>query len=235
MKAVVLAGGKGTRMGSLTKDKPKVMLKINEEPILERIIRGLRTNGIKEIILVVNYKKEKIIDYFGDGSDFGVKIDYVTQEEPLGTADALRYAKPFIDQECFLALYGDHLFDSDVLSKLKNQNKPTICVKRVRNPKRFGVVDIKGKKIKRILEKTENPPTNLANTGIYLLPKEIFDGIEKTKKSERGEYELTDSIQKLIDKGIDFDFLEIQKWQDIGTKESLKKARSKYKRNQKQF
>jgi len=206
-------------MKDLTSDRPKVMLEIDKKPILEKIIKGLKDNGIEEIILVVNYKKEKIIDYFGDGSDLGVKIKYAVQKEPLGTADALRYVESHIDENYFLLIYGDQLFDFNIISELKNCSRPMICITKVKNPEEFGIIEIKNDKVIKILEKVKNPSSNLINTGIYILPKKIFKEIKNTKKSKRGEYELTDSIQSLMNKGMSFGYLKIENWLSIGTKE----------------
>jgi len=219
MKAVILAGGRGRRFGNLTKEIPKVMLEINEKPILETIIKNIKKAGLRNFIIVVNYKKEKIIEYFGDGSKFGVNIQYAYQEYPKGTGDAVRYVEPFIDEDIFLLIYGDVILDSNTLSKIIKLNKPLICLKEVEDPRRFGVVEIKNGKIFRIVEKSNDPPSNLVNTGIYLLPIEIFDAIKKTSLSKRGEYELTDSIQILIENGKEFDYFLVDETTDIGTKE----------------
>lgn len=222
MKAVVLAAGKGTRLGEVTKNFPKPMIKIKEKPILQIIIENLKKYNIEEIILVVNYNKEKIINYFGDGSKFGVKIRYVVQEKLLGTADALRYVEPYINEDYFLLIYGDLYFDFRIIPIIVERNSPMMCIKKVENPERFGAVRIEGNKVVEIFEKSKELKSNFVNTGIYILPKEIFSEIKNTKISKRGEYELTDSIQQLIDKGVEFNFVVLNRWFDIGTLETSK-------------
>ena len=115
MKAVILAGGIGKRLRPITESVPKALVEVNGKPILERIIESLKGNGITDFVVVVSYLKEKIIDYFGDGSKFGVSITYVTQPQQLGTADSLRYAGPEIKEEKFLAVYGDLFFDPSII------------------------------------------------------------------------------------------------------------------------
>lgn len=229
MKAVILAGGIGKRLKAITQSIPKSMIEIKGKPILQKIIEDLRDFEINEIVIVVGYMKEKIIDYFGDGSNFGMKIEYAFQKERLGTADALKYAAEKIKDNKFLVVYGDLFFEPEILKEMINEVENcdgVICVKCVDNPKEFGVLEVNGKKIKRIVEKSVNPPSNLVNAGVYILPKEIFSAIEQTKLSQRGEHELTDSIQILIDKGFNFHFCDMKNlWVDVGTMERLEEAK----------
>jgi len=226
MEAVILASGKGTRLKELTKDLPKSMIEIKNKPILEHIINNLRENGVKNIILVVGYKAEKIVDYFSDGKKFGVKISYVKQERlDAGTADAVNYAKKLVKGNKFLMIYGDVIFEKDLIKEIVKKSEESglvLAAKEVQNPENYGVLEIKDDRVIRIVEKSQNPPTNLANAGIYVLPKEIFNAIEQTKLSKRGEYEITDSIQILIDNGFECKFLLVKGfWIDIGNKENL--------------
>jgi bifunctional UDP-N-acetylglucosamine pyrophosphorylase/glucosamine-1-phosphate N-acetyltransferase len=226
MRAIVLASGKGTRLNEITKDLPKSMVIIGNKPILEHIISNLRENRIRNITLVVGYKKEKIIDYFSDGKKFGVKISYAEQKKPdAGTADAVCSVEKIIGEDRFLLIYGDVVFEKDLIKELTSKSKKSnfiICVKKVENPENYGVVEIKNGRVVRVVEKMQNPPSNLVNAGIYILPKEIFTAINKTKPSKRGEYELTDSIQILIDGGFECEFVLVGGfWIDIGNKENL--------------
>ena len=217
MKAVVLAAGQGTRMGPLTRNTPKVMLPIANEPVLSHVIRSAREAGIKEFVLVVGYGANLIKDYFGDGSEMGVNIEYIRQEKQLGTADAVRSAQELVDDR-FLVLNGDIIASASHISNLIAQKSDVVMTARnVINPSEYGVLEIQNNRVFRIIEKSQNPPTNLANAGIYIFPLSIFDAIRRTPLSVRKEYEITDSLQLLIDEGADVDYLELRdKWMDIG-------------------
>ena len=228
MKAVILAAGMGTRLLPLTERTHKSLLLIGGKPLLEHTINALSTNGIKDIFLVVNPFKEQIEDYFGNGSKFGVRINYLFQENPKGgTADALRCAKDI--KESFVLINGDTFFHPSIIEKLTSNYKNCdglIACKEVENPKEFGILKIENGKIIKIFEKSENPPSNLANAGIYLLPEKIFKAIERTPLSKRGEYELTDSIQILINEGSLFKPVAITGfWIDIGRIEDYENAK----------
>ena len=223
MQAIILAAGEGTRMRPLTYTKPKVMLPIANKPILEHLIIELKKVGIRDLMLVVGYKDEKIREYFGDGSKWDVKISYVTQRKQLGTADALRSASHFIKGD-FLMLNGDNIVSSKDIKKLVDYGKMSIGVKEVSNPQDFGVVEIENGKVKRIVEKPEKPPSNLINAGVYHFTKDILEFLEKTPLSKRGEYEITDTIQLAINSGIEFRAVEINTWIDVGYPWDLLKA-----------
>jgi bifunctional UDP-N-acetylglucosamine pyrophosphorylase/glucosamine-1-phosphate N-acetyltransferase len=224
MEAVILASGRGTRLRELTKYKPKSMIEVNKKPIIEYTIDNLRENDIEDIILVVGYKKEKIVDYFSDGKKLGVKISYVEQEKPdAGTANAVSYARKLIKGDRLLMVYGDVMFEKDLIKELIEKGDFVISLKKVENPRDYGVAEIEDDRVVRIVEKSQNPSSNLANAGVYVLPKEIFTAINQTKLSERGEYEITDSIQKLIDSGFECNFVLIKGfWADIGNMENLR-------------
>lgn len=217
MKAVVLAAGRGTRMGPLTQNRPKVMLPIANKPVLSHVILSARDAGIKEFVLVVGYRGEIIEQYFGDGSEFGVSIEYAFQERQSGTADAVSKAEKFVDDR-FLVLNGDVIVSPQHIKKLVRQSGEAVLTAiQVENPSDFGVLEVSDGRVLRIIEKPQNPPTNLANTGIYVFSLKIFDAIKRTKLSARKEYEITDSLQLLIDEGADVGYLTLSgNWLDIG-------------------
>ena len=197
VKAIILSAGEGSRMRPLTLTKPKTMLPVAGKPIIQYNIESLRDNGITDILLIVRYKEEMVREYFGDGSDFGVNIYYQTQEDFLGTANAISYGKDFIN-DSLIVLNGDIILDNDVInefiSEYENLNPDTLMLlTEVENPSAFGVVEIEDGNIKSIVEKPklEEAPSNLVNAGIYIFNRDIFDKIEKTEISERGEYEQT--------------------------------------------
>jgi bifunctional UDP-N-acetylglucosamine pyrophosphorylase/glucosamine-1-phosphate N-acetyltransferase len=223
LKAIILSAGEGTRMKPLTLTKPKTMLPVAGKPIIQYNIESLRDNGIKEILLIVNYKESIVKNYFKDGKNFGVKISYGTQKELVGTANAIGYGKDFVD-DTFIVLNGDIILDSDIISNILDDyldyTPDTLMVlKEVDNPSNFGVVEIENNIVKNIVEKPslEEAPSNLINTGIYIFNKDIFDKIAKTTKSPRGEYEITDSLAMQINEGLIVRGLETKKeWIDIG-------------------
>lgn len=217
MKAVILAAGQGTRMGPLTRIRPKVMLPIANMPLISHVILSARDAGIMEFVLVVGFGHEIIRQYFGDGSSMNVNIEYAYQKDQHGTADAVRSAKGFV-KDRFLMLNGDIIVSSAHIRNMVKQSKDVVITARyVDNPSEFGVLEIQDDRVLRIIEKPERPPTNLVNAGIYIFPMVIFDAINKTMLSSRNEYEITESIQLLIDKGMDVGFLILsENWLDIG-------------------
>jgi bifunctional UDP-N-acetylglucosamine pyrophosphorylase/glucosamine-1-phosphate N-acetyltransferase len=226
LTAVVLAAGLGTRMYPLTFKKPKFLLPVAGRPALDHLLYLLRNSGVKEVAMVVGYEEEQIIERYGDGSNFGMRIEYFHQKELDGTASALSHAEKFVSGENFLAINGDTLVDQESLNnliekyeeKIPNQNfGGIVATVEVENPEEFGIVFEEGDKVKEIVEKPKEVESKLANAGIYIFDPSIFDAIRKTKKSERGEYELTSSIQILIEEGKNVYTSRIKKmWVDIG-------------------
>jgi UDP-N-acetylglucosamine diphosphorylase/glucosamine-1-phosphate N-acetyltransferase len=206
MKAVILAAGEGKRCRPLTLTRSKVMLPVANKPILEHVINALVKNDIKEIVLVVGYKKERIMDYFEDGINFGVKIKYVEQKAQIGTAHAILQARQIIgeDEGKFIVVNGDNIIGQDTISALINgsEGDATILVCKKDDVSNYGVIVAKGKDVKEIIEKPKTLVSHLINTGIYLLTQDIFDLIEKTQISTAGEYAITDTLQSMINAGM---------------------------------
>jgi len=230
MKAVILAAGAGARLKDLTNDQPKVMIKIFGKPMLQYLVETLVKKGITDLVVVVSYKKDVITNYFGDGKKFGVKIDYVIQENCKGgTADALRYAKEKINEDKFLLIYGDNIFDPNIIDEMIKESKNcdgVVWGKEVDNPSLYGVLKLDGSKLVKIMEKPKDPPSNLVLAGIFIMPKQIFAAIDETKLSQSGEYYLTDSIHILIKKGLNFNCVRMKEfWKDIGTVKELEQAK----------
>ena len=237
MKAVLLAAGEGNRLRPITTSRPKPLIPIAGKPLLEHTILGLKEAGIDSILLIVGYKQQMIEDYFKDGlDDFGVKIEYITQKEHLGTAHAAQYAKDFVGDDEFLLMYGDILVESEVFKSIVqqfNNFKPegVISLVRVENPEEFGIISLNNE---GYVEKiTEKPPKganlgNLANAGIYIFTPMIFQAIQETQKSKRGEYEFTDSMEILISKlgGKIKGFILKEFWSDIGLPWQILEANS---------
>ncbi|MDO9098346.1 MAG: sugar phosphate nucleotidyltransferase, partial [Candidatus Methanoperedens sp.] len=186
MKAVILAAGRGTRMGPLTENRPKVMLPIANMSLLEHIVLTLRASGIREFLIVVGYCKEVITEYFGDGSKLGVDIEYSEQLAQKGTANAIAVARESINER-FMVTNGDVLAGISDIKKLCNiSGDVVLAAKTVAVPQEYGILHVKGDKVEKLVEKPEKSTSNFANAGIYIFDPVIFDAIDNTKPSPRG-------------------------------------------------
>jgi bifunctional UDP-N-acetylglucosamine pyrophosphorylase/glucosamine-1-phosphate N-acetyltransferase len=225
MKAVLLAAGEGRRLAPLTDTRPKHMIPMGGKPLLQHTLEMLRSVGIKEILLIVGYLKEQIINYFQDGSALDLKITYTEQKEFLGTGHAAGLARDFAGKDPFFLIYGDLFMDVEIFQKSLEAYKQgnchaTIAAFKVPDPNKFGI--IKTNSVGLMEEIIEKPPDdrygNLANAGVYIFDSQIFEGIDKTEKSPRGEYELTESMQRCIDKGYRIRVVDISGyyWSDVG-------------------
>ena len=214
MKAVILAAGEGVRMRPLTSNRPKVMLPIANKPILEHLLIEVREAGVKEFIFIVGYCDEQVRNYFGDGKKWGVKIDYSEQRRQLGTADAIGMVKSMLDGS-FLVVNGDIVVNHEDIGQLLDAGRSTMSVIEVKDSRGLGIVELSGDKVTGIHEKTKKPPTLMANAGLYLFTPEIFDAVSRTQKSSRGEYEITDSLQLLMDTPEGLHYQLIKSWLDI--------------------
>ena len=214
MKAVILAAGEGSRMRPLTYTRPKGMLPLANKPILEHLLVGANKAGIKEFIFVVGYRDEQVRDYFGSGDKWGVSIDYTTQRKQLGTADAVKAVEDLIDGN-FLVINGDIVVSQKDISSLTDRSENTLSVFEVEDTRDLGVVEVKGDKIVHIYEKTESPPSHMANAGLYLFTPDIFEAVSPISKSPRGEYEITDALQLMIREGHHISYQKISYWLDL--------------------
>jgi UDP-N-acetylglucosamine diphosphorylase/glucosamine-1-phosphate N-acetyltransferase len=235
MKAVVLAAGEGVRLQPITATRPKHLIKVGGKPILEYCLEALKASGITEVVIVTHYMGNAIRQYFGDGEGMDLKIVYVEQAEMLGTGNAVSAVEPCVDGDFVLA-YGDLLFAPEAVAdvaQLYEAEKPAavMAVVPVEKPESYGVVELENEKIvKRIIEKPAagKSPSNLANAGLYVFSKEIFDKIKQTKASIRGEWELTDALSLLIegDKTVLASKISKDDWVDIGRPWDLLEANS---------
>ncbi|MDD4858725.1 MAG: sugar phosphate nucleotidyltransferase [Dehalococcoidales bacterium] len=199
-QAVILAAGEGQRLRPFTVNRPKSMLYIAAKPMLQYVIESLAQNGIRDIVLVVGYRKEQVFDYFGSGEKLGVDITYVTQEKQLGTAHALLQAKEATGEE-FLVLHGDNLITAATIAKFIKIKPDAVLVTKVTDPSRYGVVKYYGDKLKKIEEKPKEAGSNTINTGIYSFTKDIYDFIE----NETG---IPDVLNKMVESGRNVSVLE---------------------------
>ncbi len=227
MKALILCAGWGKNLAPITSTMPKPMIVLQGKPILQRIIEKLRNCGIKDIIMVVGYRKEQIINYFRNGFDFGVNINYVIQETPSGVEDAILQAKNLLEQEeFFILVHGDIVAEKDIISRTLNTHNyfdccMTIALTLAKKPEHYGsvLIDEEGR-VKKIVEKplAGREPGNYVAAGIYILRSEIFKMLEKTPV-------LDQVIQNLIDQGVEFYGAIWEKsWVDVGCPWHILKA-----------
>ena len=231
MKCVILAAGEGKRMHPLTFTRPKVMLPIANKPILEWNFLNAIDAGLTEFDFVIGYKPEMVRNYFGNGTNWNASIEYVNQGKALGTAHAIGTVENFVDD--FIVLSGDTVFGKEDIRNI-NRKKISMGLVEVENAKEYGIVKVDGKHIVQIYEKMENPISNLINAGIYHFDNNIFGYVHKTGKSQRGEYEITDSVNLLI-KDENMDGIFLKEWRDVvypwhlldANEEILKKSEGK--------
>lgn len=210
MKAVILAAGEGKRLRPFTETVPKVMLPVANKPIIRHIIDSLEKTEINEIVIVVGYKKEVLMEYFKDYNK--TKITFVTQDKQLGTAHALLKAKKKI-KGSFIVIPGDNLIDSKSISKLINdKSKYSLLIKEHSHPSKYGVVFTEKEKLKKIIEKPKEEIGKFISTGIYKFPKEFFKTIEEL--ADKGIYALTSSIELILNK-YNISTIQAELWMDI--------------------
>jgi UDP-N-acetylglucosamine diphosphorylase/glucosamine-1-phosphate N-acetyltransferase len=211
MKCVILAAGEGKRMHPLTYTRPKVMLPIAGKPILEWNLINAIHAGLKDFLFIISYKSEMVRDYFQDGKKWNVKISYINQGKPLGTAHAISMVESFADD--FVVLCGDTIFGAvDIKSIMKPGLQ--IGVTTTDTPSHYGVVDLDGAAVRAIHEKEPNPISNIINAGIYHFDKTIFTAIKATKTSSRGEFEITDSMN-ILTQATPLHAVTLMEWRDV--------------------
>ncbi len=248
MKAVILAAGKGTRMRELTQETPKPMLLVDGKPILEHIVLGIATAGIREFCIIVGWKAESIMNHFGDGSRLGISISYRFQEVADGTGKAPELARDFVGNEPFLLTYGDILVRPETYKAMtgrftESKASGVITVTASEDPTKGGLLFFDDAfNLSHLVEKPS--PTQLAqlseqgwikpntplwyNAGIYVLPASLFLYTAKLERSVRGEYELTDALVAMALSKIALAGLEIAgRWVDVRDPETLASLQSK--------
>jgi glucose-1-phosphate thymidylyltransferase len=229
MKGLILSGGKGTRLRPLTFTQAKQLVPVANKPVLFYGIEALRDAGVKEIGIVVGDTKEEIMAAVGDGSAWSVKIHYIEQDAPLGLAHAVKISEDFLRGEPFVMYLGDNILKSGIVTLVKEfeERKPNsmILLTEVANPQMFGVAELRDGRVVRLVEKPKKPMSNLALVGVYLFDSHIFEAVKAIKPSGRGELEITDAIQYLVEKGYDVQpHLVSGWWKDTGKIEDLLEA-----------
>jgi len=228
-------------MRPLTFTKPKFLLPVAGKPALDHVLMLLRNAKIDEIAMVVGYGREQIVERYGDGSGLGVKLRYLYQKKLLGTANAVSFAEGFVGGNRFLVMNGDTLVDQESLNVFLRRYEEVgsrkdfggvMATIEVEEPEQFGIVFLKGGKVSEIVEKPKRIKSRLANAGIYVFDSKIFEAIKRTKKSKRGEYELTTSMKILINSGKAIYTSPLNLWADIGRPWDLLVANEYFSRGQ---
>jgi len=230
MKAVVLAAGEGTRLRPLTEDKPKALVEVDGRPILGHCFDRLIELDAEELLVVVGYQKQKIIEFYGDTYE-GVPITYCHQREPLGIAHALLTAEEHIDDD-FMMMLGDNVFEANLADVVNRQQEDradaAFLVEEVpwEEASRYGVCDTNDYgEIVDVVEKPDDPPSNLVMTGFYTFTPAIFHACHLVQPSDRGEYEVSDAIDLLIKSGRTIDAIRMEGWRiDVGYPEDRDEA-----------
>ena len=234
MKGIILAGGTGSRLMPLTKITNKHLLPVGKEPMIIHGVNKLVESGINDIMIVTGTEHMgDMVTLLGSGKDLNCQITYKVQDEPDGIAGALRLCENFVGQDSVAVLLGDNIFQDSLATilssfhKLQSDQKGPVCsfaIKEVEDPQRFGVAEISDGKILSIEEKPKQPKSNYCITGIYVYDATIFEFIKTLRKSNRGEYEITDINNEYVKlNGATYTILDGW-WTDAGTHESYHKA-----------
>ncbi len=230
MKAIVLCAGLGTRLRPLTYSVAKHLIPVANKPVLAYGLESIVSAGIREIGIIVNDDTRDAIEAFvGNGEAFGATVVYIEQRNPLGLAHAAKCAREFIGDSPFLMYLGDNLILEGLhgIVDVFRTEKPNavVMLATVDDPSRYGIAQLENGRIVRVVEKPKIPPSNLAIVGGYLFDHTVFDAIDRLEPSGRGEYEITDAIQGLIDKGLVVRPYVVKGWwKDTGKPEDILEA-----------
>jgi glucose-1-phosphate thymidylyltransferase len=226
MKALILSGGKGTRLYPITYTSAKQLVPVANRPVLFRAIDSIVEAGIKDIGIVVGDTASEIQAAVGDGSAWGASISYIEQEAPLGLAHAVLVSEGYLGDDSFVMFLGDNVLEGGIAGLVRqfaeSDWNSQIVLTRVADPQHFGVAELRDGHVVRLVEKPKDPPSDLALVGIYMFDHHIFEAVRNIKPSWRGELEITDAIQYLVDQGYKvYPYIHEGWWIDTGKREDM--------------
>jgi glucose-1-phosphate thymidylyltransferase len=229
VKGLILSGGKGTRLRPLTYTSAKQLVPVANKPVLFYGIEAIAAAGIHEIGIVVGDTHAEIREAVGDGSRFGVRVQYIEQDAPRGLAHAVKISEQFIAGEPFVMYLGDNLLNKGITPFVQEfeRERPAaqILLARVPDPQMFGVAELRDGKVVRLVEKPKEPIGDLALVGVYMFGPAVFESVNRIKPSFRNELEITDAIQDLIDRGLTVrPHIVDGWWKDTGKVEDMLEA-----------
>jgi glucose-1-phosphate thymidylyltransferase len=229
VKGLILSGGKGTRLRPLTYTSAKQLVPVANKPVLFYGIEAMAEAGIRDIGIVVGDTQAEIRAAVGDGSRWGVRVEYIEQDAPRGLAHAVKISRPFIGDEPFVMYLGDNLLNKGITRFVREfaDQKPAaqILLTRVPDPQMFGVAQLANGRVVRLVEKPKEPIGDLALVGVYMFGPQVFESVNRIRPSARNELEITDAIQDLIDRGLDVRPQIVDGWwKDTGKLEDMLEA-----------
>jgi glucose-1-phosphate thymidylyltransferase len=235
VKGLILSGGKGSRLYPLTYTRAKQLVPVANKPVLFRVIETLRDAGIEDIGIVIGHTGPEIRDAVGGGRQFGVRVTYIEQDEPLGLAHAVLISRDFLGDERFVMFLGDNVIEGGIGNLIRDfrdrHYNAQVVLTPTETPEAYGIAELSDepeRRIVRLVEKPRNPPSNLALVGIYMFDHHIHEAVRRIAPSWRGELEITDAIQWLIEQGYDVHpYVHRGWWIDTGKQSDMLAANAK--------
>ena len=229
MKGLVLSGGAGTRLRPITHTSAKQLVPVANKPVLFYGLEAMRAAGIDDVGIVVGETRAEIEAAVGDGSRFGLRVTYLPQEAPLGLAHAVLIAEEFLGDSPFVMYLGDNLLKEGIAPFVRDfkRSEPDalILLQRVKDPSAYGIAELQDGRVVQLVEKPSEPRSDLALVGVYLFTTAVFESVKAITPSARGELEITDAIQHMIDRGLRVEPHTVTGWwKDTGKLEDMLEA-----------